>query len=76
MPVCPRYDTVSIGGEGKLFDWIRAQLVEQLEIRRSFSSFDGKETGLNNIKVVEEAGYMSAELKRRANTIKARYNIR
>lgn len=75
LPVCPRYDCVDPGSGDAFFNWVLAQLIEQLEVRRTFSSYDSGASGLHNTEIVRKTGFADATLERRAALIRERFDL-
>ena len=72
LPACPRFDHVDPGAD-HMMKWFAAQVIEQLETQKAFSSFYSGDSGLNNLEFLSRTGFMSEAMERRLNLIKMRF---
>ncbi len=75
VPVIDRFDTITPSSRQDISDWCLAQVHEYRELRRAFSSFGTHTSGLKGLATMEEAGFLSEDMKRRQTMIKKRFGI-
>lgn len=69
LAACPRFDHVDPGADNML-KWFTAQVIEQLETQKTFSSFYAGESGRENLEMLSGTGFMSEAMERRISLIK------
>ncbi len=75
LPVLPDFDRIDPGDASRVTDWVLAQVLEQSEAWRHYSSYFTGPVGLENLDRLEATGFMRKPMRNRRDMIRTRYRL-